>query len=176
MRKLLQSLLIGGTSLTVATLFAFAAMDTPTKLAAIDQNIDQATLQRLHYTDQGTRLVPAAWLVALEKADGNGKFMSTENMRRLGFIVDNVVADDTNPYGWPLGLAVSDPKTSDGIQFARPDEGRPRQGTLHDQLRRLSRYQGTAQWQLGRDRYPAPAYRYRSGPGDKLGVTHLRCV
>jgi hypothetical protein len=55
MSKLLQSILIGGTSLTVAALFAFAAGDTPTKFAAIDQNIDQATLSRMHYADQRPR-------------------------------------------------------------------------------------------------------------------------
>ncbi len=118
MSKLLQSILVGSTSLTVATVFAFAAMDTPTKFAAIDQGVDQATLHQFHYTDQGTRLMPAAWLVALDKADGSGKFMNVDNLRRLGFLVDNVAVDKMNPYGWPPGITVSDPKTSGGIPIA----------------------------------------------------------
>jgi hypothetical protein len=117
MSRLLKSILVGPT-LTAATVFAFAAMDTPTKFAAIDQGVDQATLHQFHYTDQGTRLVPAAWLVALDKADGSGKFMNTDNLRRLGFLVDNVAVDKMNPYGWPPGFTVSDPKTSGGIPFA----------------------------------------------------------
>ena len=118
MSKVLQSILIGGASLTVASLFAFAAQITPTKFVAIDQNIDQATLSRMHYTDQGTRLLPAAWLAALDKADGSGKFMNTDDLQRFGFLVDNVAVDKLNPYGWPIGFTVSDPKTSGGVSIA----------------------------------------------------------
>ncbi len=117
MSKGWQSVLIAGTALTVAA-GAFAEADTPTKFVAIDQNIDPATLTRYHHTDQGTRLFPAAWLAAIEKADGSAKFMNAENLRRLGFLVDNVVVDKMNPFGWPLGFTVSDPKTTGGIPVA----------------------------------------------------------
>jgi hypothetical protein len=116
MSRTLQSFLIGATALTAATV-AFAAGDAPTKFITIDQNIDQATLQRYHFTDQGTRLIPAAWLDALEDANGK-RVMDPEVLRRLGFLVDNMKKDASNPYGWPLGFTVSDPKTTGGIPIA----------------------------------------------------------
>src|SRR5271170_8125763 len=79
------------------------------------QNIDQATLQRYHHTDQGTRIMPAAFLASLKTADGSGKVMSMENMRKWGFLVENATPDPLNPYGWPVGFTVSDPAVSRGI-------------------------------------------------------------
>jgi hypothetical protein len=116
MNGTLQSILLGGTALTAAAV-AFAASDTPTQFVTIDQNIDQATLQRYHFTDQGTRLIPAAWLDALLDAKGK-RVMDPEVLRRLGFLVDNIKVDASNPYGWPIGLTISDPKTSGGIPIA----------------------------------------------------------
>lgn len=105
-----RSFLIAGLALSLATFGARAAPDGPTQFVAIDQGIDKATLQRYHHTDQGTRFGPAAWLAAVERADGSGKFMGTDNLRRLGWIVDNVSVDALNPYGWPVGFTVSKPK------------------------------------------------------------------
>jgi hypothetical protein len=116
MSRIWGSVLVGGAALAVAAA-AFAASDAPTRFTTIDQNLDQTTLDRFHYTDQGTRLVPAAWLAALEKADG-GRFMNADDLRRLGFLVDNVVADPMNPYGWPVGFTVSDPRTTGGVPVA----------------------------------------------------------
>ena len=116
MSRTLQFILLGGMVFTAAAV-AFAASDTPTKFVALDQNIDQATLQHYHFMDQGNRLIPAAWLDAL--VDANGKrVMDPEVLHRLGFLVDNVKADASNPYGWPIGFTVSDPKTSGGIPIA----------------------------------------------------------
>ena len=114
----LLSISVATALLTVAFVGVAGAQNAPTKFVVIDQKVDQATLHRYNHIDQGTRLKPAAWLAALETADGSGKFMSTENLRRLGFIVDNIVKDETNEYGWPVGLTVSDPKTSGGIAMA----------------------------------------------------------
>jgi hypothetical protein len=112
----LKSLLVGAIASTAATV-VFAASDAPTKTATIDQNIDPATLHRYHYTDQGTRLIPAAWLDAL--VDANGKrVMDPEVLDRLGFLFDGIKDEDRNPYGWPIGFTVSDPKTTGGIPIA----------------------------------------------------------
>jgi hypothetical protein len=118
MSSFLQPVLIGGTLLTIPAVFALAAADSPRKFSPNHQGIDQATLQRYHYTDQGTRLLPAAWLAVVKKADGSGKLMSIQNLRRLGFLVDNVTVDKMNPYGWPLGFTVNAPKTSGEVPIA----------------------------------------------------------
>lgn len=118
MSKALKIGLVGGVGVIAATFVALAASDTPTKFVVIDQNVGPATLSRYHHTDQGTRLLPAAWLAAVEKPDGSGKVMNTDDLRKFGFLVDNVVTGPSNPYGWPLGWTVSDPADSDGISIA----------------------------------------------------------
>lgn len=112
-----QSIFVVGLLLAAAGAVGLADDAKPNRVIAIDQNVDPATLRLYHYTDQGTRLIPAAWLAALVDADGR-KYMDPENMRRLGFLVDNVTVDEKNPYGWPLGFTVSDPKVSGGIPMA----------------------------------------------------------
>ncbi len=112
----LQSLLVGTIGFAAATV-GLAANDPPTRRVTLDQNIDQATLHRYHYTDQGTRLVPAAWLDAL--VDANGKrLMDPDVMTGLGFLYDGVKDDVRNPYGWPIGFTVSDPAKTGGIPIA----------------------------------------------------------
>ena len=104
--------------LTFPVINTVFAQDVPTKSVVIDQGVDRATLHRYNHTDQGTRIMPAAWLVALETVDGSGKLMATDNLRRLGFIVDGVITDERNPYSWPVGMTVSDPTRSGGIPVA----------------------------------------------------------
>ncbi len=116
MNGMLQSLLVGAIVSSAATV-AFAVSDTPTKLVTIDQNIGQATLHRYHFTDQGTRLIPAAWLDALKDANGK-RLMDPEVLSRLGFLYDGVKDDEKNPFGWPIGFTISDPKTTGGIPIA----------------------------------------------------------
>ena len=115
---ILRSSCLAAIILSTAVVGAANAQNVPTKFAVIDQGVDQKTLDRYNHTDQGARLVPAAWLLALDAADGPGKFMNIDNLRRLGFIVDSVATDEGNPHGWPVGFTVSDPKTSSGIPFA----------------------------------------------------------
>ena len=112
MSRILGAWLVGGASLIAASVAALAASIAPPRYVTLDQGIDQATLEQYHHTDQGTRLVPAAWLAALEMPDGSGKVMSSEMMRKYGFLVDNQAKTPSNPYGWPLGWTVSDPARS----------------------------------------------------------------
>jgi hypothetical protein len=114
-RRVLQSFLAGVIALTATV--ALAADDAPAKRVTIDQNVDQETLHRYHYTDQGTRLIPAAWLDALVDQNGQ-RVMDPEALSRLGFLFDGVKDDARNPYGWPIGFTVSDPKTTGGIPIA----------------------------------------------------------
>jgi mono/diheme cytochrome c family protein len=109
--------LVAATLLTTAFTSAVGAENAPIKSVVIDQGVDQATLQRYNHTDQGTRLIPAAWLATLDTPDGSRKFMNADDLRRLGFILDDV-KDESNPFGWPVGLTVSDPKTSGGVSIA----------------------------------------------------------
>lgn len=95
-----------------------AQQQTPQAVVAIDQKVERSTLRRYHHTDQGTRIMPAAFLAALPQADGSGKVMSPENLRKWGFLTENVAADARNPYGWPLGFTVSDPAATTGIAVA----------------------------------------------------------
>ena len=68
-------------STVLGTAFVLAQTDDPGRKVTIDQKVDQATLSRYHHTDQGTRLIPAAWLAAVQKADGSGPVTSATNLR-----------------------------------------------------------------------------------------------
>jgi hypothetical protein len=105
-------------SAMVGAAVVLAQTDDLGRKVTIDQNVDQATLGRYHHTDQGTRLIPAAWLAAVQKADGSGPVMSTANLRDSGFIMDDRQAGPSNPYGWPVGFTVSDPGVSGGVPVA----------------------------------------------------------
>lgn len=116
MRSVSRPALLAACLLALSGTPSFAA--APQRLVSLDQGIDRATLRRYHHTDQGTRLVPAAWLAALERADGRGRFMANDNLRRFGFDIDPSGRTPLNPYGWPIGLTVSDAKASGPIPMA----------------------------------------------------------
>ncbi|MDG4874099.1 di-heme-cytochrome C peroxidase [Mesorhizobium sp. WSM4935] len=116
MKRRLQCLLIAAATLSASSI-TFALSDTPARSVSLDQNIDQATLHRFYFTDQGTRLIPAAWLDALKDADGD-RIMDPEALSALGFLYDGVKDDAKNPYGWPIGFTVSDPARTGGIPIA----------------------------------------------------------
>jgi hypothetical protein len=118
MTRLVAVSLLAGGSVAALTAISFAAAPQQPSLKFIEQGIDQATLERYHHTDQGTRIMPAAFLQALRTADGKSRLMSAQNMRNWGFIVDGEKVSPLNPYGWPLGFTVSDPAVSHGIPVA----------------------------------------------------------
>jgi len=112
---------------TLLALCAVAALATASSVIVLAQQrsdavavLDQGwtTEQRLlfYYTPQGSALMPAAWLEALESAEpGVGRFMGPENMSRIGFFFDSA-PDPRNPYGWPIGFTID--KDRDGIPQA----------------------------------------------------------
>jgi hypothetical protein len=94
-----------------ACLFVFAAglrggdsVVAPDSAELLRQGWDAAREQTFYHTPQGTVIMPAAWLAALQSPDGE-PFMSGEHMRRLGFIADEKSA--ANPYAWPIGFAIN---------------------------------------------------------------------
>lgn len=106
-------LLVGLACSTVAIALARANASE----MAVPQGIDAADLAQYHHTDQGTRLLPAAWLAALRTPDGSALVMSPANTEKFGFLSDTA-RTDLNPYGWPIGFTVSALNVSDGIGIA----------------------------------------------------------
>jgi hypothetical protein len=107
----------GGVAVALLVTAGLAAAVVARRPISIPQNVDQATLEHYHATDQGTRIMPAAFLASLRTEDGR-RLMDPEQMGRWGFLVDGVPTNAANPYGWPLGFTVSDPKVTDGIPVA----------------------------------------------------------
>ncbi len=85
-------------------------------LVCPDQGWDKAQRNWWQSTSQGSRLLPLDWMLALERADAaaaaateaDKKFLSPQNMRRLGYLPGPQPAN-----GLPLGFVVDhDPKRS----------------------------------------------------------------
>ena len=95
-----------------------AAAASPTLAEEAVQGVARSVLDRYHHTDQGTRLLPAAWLAALEKPDGSGKVMNRTDLEAYGFLYADDPAGPANPYGWPIGWTVSDPAQDNGVGIA----------------------------------------------------------
>jgi hypothetical protein len=79
----------------------------------LQQGWDDAQEQVYYHTTQGTVIMPASWLAALQSTDGQ-PFMGAEHLQRLGFIADD--RSPTNPYGWPIGFAINDAKDTGGVE------------------------------------------------------------
>lgn len=105
-------------SAAMLAIISYAQTAPQPTIKVIEQGLSQATLVRYHHTDQGTRIMPAAFLQALKAPNGNVPLLNPENMRNWGFIVDGEKATPLNPFGWPLGFTVSDPKVTRGIPVA----------------------------------------------------------
>ncbi len=86
------------------------------RMVRLDQGWSPAQEQAYYYTSQGTVILPAAELAALDDASGHA-FMSPGHMARLGFINDDH-SSARNPYRWPIGFAVDEGKKAGGIPTA----------------------------------------------------------
>ncbi|MBS0589120.1 MAG: hypothetical protein JSR65_00605 [Proteobacteria bacterium] len=96
--------------------FAFAPMPyadagAPTTLV-LDQGWSRTQREFYYHTSQGTVIMPAAFLEALE-ADNGGRFMDASNLTRFGWLFDVDDNSAKNPYGWPIGFAVDTDATPD---------------------------------------------------------------
>ena len=82
--------------------------------AVAGQNWDDRLAALFHFTPQGSRLMPRAWFVALERADGHfleradggGPFAAPENLLRYGLIYATDAGTGLNPDNLPVGFAV----------------------------------------------------------------------
>ncbi len=79
----------------------------------LQQGWDNAQEQIFYHTPQGTVILPASWLAALQSPDGQ-PFMDPDHMRRLGFIADD--RSTANPYAWPIGFAINPAKDTGGVE------------------------------------------------------------
>ena len=68
---------------------------------SIEQGFTEKQQQRFWFTTQGTEFIPYDWLLALEQANSNDLFRSTDNINRLGYIP--LEPTKWNPDGLPLG-------------------------------------------------------------------------
>jgi mono/diheme cytochrome c family protein len=108
MRRRLLLVLAGATVLAAS--FA-KAKDLPNQL---DQGWSTDIRELFYFTPQGSRMIPYAWFMALERPDGSGMFADGENLQRYGFIPADG-PHPLNPDALPIGFAIdpSAPQKSD---------------------------------------------------------------
>ena len=80
----------------------------PAQVVKLEQNWTEEQRHRFHHTPQGTRLLPASWLMALEqpclKPTYCGSFTDPEYLGRFGFLQSP--KSEINPHGLPVGFAI----------------------------------------------------------------------
>lgn len=85
----------------------------PAGVIAIDQGWSDQEKSWWYTASQGSRLLPLEWMLALETegstAEAPEKFMSPENIERLGYLPNPPSAD--NPLGLPVGFVIDHDKT-----------------------------------------------------------------
>jgi hypothetical protein len=89
----------------MACLVATTALADDPTVVYLDQGWDDATREAFYYTTQGSRMLPYDWFVALEQADTRQRLASANNMRAMGFVVDEAPTMG-NPDGLPVGFAM----------------------------------------------------------------------
>lgn len=92
---------------------AEAPCDRVDAAVELDQGAEWEPFRALYrYTSQGSRLIPYRWLLALESAESDTKFVDADHMQELGFIIETNASAESralNPDGLPIGL-VKDPR------------------------------------------------------------------
>lgn len=85
----------------------------PTGVIALDQGWSDQEKSWWYTASQGSRLLPLDWMMALETtgstAEAPEKFMSPENIERLGYLPNPSSVD--NPLGLPVGFVIDHDKT-----------------------------------------------------------------
>jgi hypothetical protein len=114
------TLLALGAAAAISAVLSIMAV-AQTKLSPVmvlDQGWSESQRHLFYHISQGSFLMPAAWMEALEAAPpGGGRFMAPENMEPMGYIFDGA-PDPENPYGWPIGFAVDTDVKNAGIPQA----------------------------------------------------------
>ena len=110
-RGLWPSILLG-TAAALAAPVATAA-DAPAAVTFIDQGWSKEIRELFYFTPQGSRMIPYAWFLALETADGQGMFADSAHLARYGFIAAEG-PHPLNPDGLPVGFTIEPAEPSPG--------------------------------------------------------------
>ena len=82
--------------------------ERPAQVVTLEQNWTAEQRHRFHHTPQGTRLLPASWLMALEQPcftpTDCGSFTDPAYLSRFGFIPSP--KSELNPHALPVGFAI----------------------------------------------------------------------
>lgn len=81
-----------------------AASPCSDEVLCLDQNWTQADRAFWYRASQGSRLIPLAWMRALEEADSGEALLSPDNITRYGYLQEQ--ASSYNPYGLPVGFVI----------------------------------------------------------------------
>ncbi len=73
----------------------------------VDQGWDENLRNKYYYTPQGSRMMPYAWFMALERAGSTERFASPGNMSRYGWVYP-LTSSELNPGGLPVGFVKED--------------------------------------------------------------------
>lgn len=84
-------------ALIATRLFAQSASAAP-RVITLDQGWTPSQSAMVHYTTQGSVLMPAAWVRALRQPDGT-LVMAPANLKHLGFLDVDAPKTAANPYG-----------------------------------------------------------------------------
>ena len=92
-------------ALAVVAVVCLAAAGAPgAEPTFLEQNWSDDDRQWFYTTPQGSKLIPYAWVMALERADSNARWV--QNLERFGFLPNRV--SRVNPDGLPVGLVRDD--------------------------------------------------------------------
>jgi hypothetical protein len=80
-------------------------------LTCLDQGWTNDERNWWYRTTQGSRLLPLSWILSLELADSEQKFMSPEHMSKLGYLPEP--PSISNPFGLPVGFVEDQDRTSE---------------------------------------------------------------
>ena len=94
----------------LATLAAPVALAQAPAITYLDQGWSKEIRELYYFTPQGSRTIPYAWFMALERPDGPGMFADSAYLQRFGLIPADG-PHQLNPGNLPIGLAL-DPRTT----------------------------------------------------------------
>ena len=115
-RHLLPRLGVLGAAAATAMLLGSCAKDEPP--ATLTQGWTRAEQLAWYHGDQGSRLIPHAWLMALEEKGSQERFFTFDRMASLGYLPPD--KDDTYglKHGLPIGFALAT-KGDEGLVRSR---------------------------------------------------------
>ncbi|WP_260582515.1 di-heme-cytochrome C peroxidase [Sphingopyxis sp. PET50] len=100
-----------------ATLLLGACMTKGDK-GPLTQGWTRAEQLAWYHGDQGSRLIPHAWLMALEEKGSQAKFFTFDRMAALGYLPPDADDSDGLKYGLPIGFALNT-RGDDGLIRSR---------------------------------------------------------